>query len=147
MCNWTFSLRGAHMRNRHRPSSDSTAPRSCGIYSFLKDTAASGCTKSQRYRSRNAGSIRISPKKGPYFFRSIKTVQPSHYLRSSHQYCSYCEQPLPSDFVPLFQRPHAAFWFFIAATSSFEPKPQRESDLIACVKGTSTGCTRSGVSM
>ena len=34
---------------------------------------------------------------------------------------------------------------FIAATSSFEPDPHREIDLIACVKGTSKGCTRSGV--
>jgi hypothetical protein len=44
-----------------------------------------------------------------------------------------------------FRSHHAAFWSFIAATSSFEPEPQRESALIACVKGTSTGCTRSGV--
>ena len=39
----------------------------------------------------------------------------------------------------------AAFRSFMAATSSFEPEPQRARDRIACVKGTSTGCTRSGV--
>ena len=34
---------------------------------------------------------------------------------------------------------------FIAATRSFEPDPHRETDLSASVKGTSRGCTRSGV--
>ena len=33
--------------------------------------------------------------------------------------------------------------FAIAATSSFVPDPQREMELIACVNGTSSGCTRS----
>ena len=31
----------------------------------------------------------------------------------------------------------------IAATSSFEPDPHWETDLIACVNGTFKGCTRS----
>ena len=33
----------------------------------------------------------------------------------------------------------------IAATSSLEPDPQRVITLIACVNGTSTGCTRAAV--
>ena len=37
--------------------------------------------------------------------------------------------------------------FVIAATRSFEPDPQREMDLIACVNGTSSACTRSRLRM
>src|SRR4029434_2749633 len=37
--------------------------------------------------------------------------------------------------------------FVIAATRSFEPEPQREMELIACVKGTSSACTRSRTRM
>src|SRR5262249_34449248 len=48
-------------------------------------------------------------------------------LRLTHIICAYCR----------------GCSVFIAATSSFAPAPHRETDLIAWVKGTSRGCTRS----
>ena len=81
MCNWTFSLRGAHMRNLHRPSSDSTAPRSCGILSVLEKYCTRRWATNPKVIDRAMTlSIRISPKTGSYFSQSIRTVRRSHYL-------------------------------------------------------------------
>ena len=71
----------------------------------------------------------------------------------------YSSEPSPGHFtnIPRLPSGHGGPWppvssppacaqVLIVASSSPHPDPQREIGLMACVNGTSSGCTRSGLS-